>query len=103
MAQQDALTPSSSIEQALAWAKEVLVQGESPVIDARIILCHCLDVTPTYLMTWPEKALGAEAAEMYASPHTKAQLRYPCCTPDRFQRFLDTEAGGFTRHTDPSA
>lgn len=49
---------SNSIESLLQWATELLIASEhstdSPQLDARILLAHCLSKNTTYLMTWPE-------------------------------------------------
>lgn len=47
-----------TIAQALDWAKSHLAQGESPVIDARVLLCHVLNCSTTTLLTYPERPLS---------------------------------------------
>lgn len=47
-----------TIAEALAWAINSLAGGESPQLDARVLLAHCLDREQIYLHTWPEKALS---------------------------------------------
>ncbi len=44
-----------SIAQLLQWAKHRLAAQPSAALDARILLCHCLEVSPVYLLTWPER------------------------------------------------
>ncbi|GHD25675.1 peptide chain release factor N(5)-glutamine methyltransferase [Parahalioglobus pacificus] len=39
--------------------------GESALRDAEILLCHCIDRTRTYLYTWPEESVDAQAAAQY--------------------------------------
>ncbi|WP_137671520.1 peptide chain release factor N(5)-glutamine methyltransferase [Agarivorans sp. Toyoura001] len=46
-----------SIAQAQEWAKQALAGGESPKIDAKVILQHVLQCEQTYLLTWPERTL----------------------------------------------
>ncbi|GAA0356150.1 peptide chain release factor N(5)-glutamine methyltransferase [Bowmanella denitrificans] len=46
-----------TIQDALQWARQVLSDSESAALDARVLLCHSLDVSPVYLHTWPEKPL----------------------------------------------
>ncbi|WP_432462922.1 peptide chain release factor N(5)-glutamine methyltransferase [Agarivorans sp. QJM3NY_33] len=52
------MTPKPpSIAEALNWAKQTLFNGESPQIDARVLLQYVLQCEPAYLMTWPERHL----------------------------------------------
>ena len=45
------------IDQALKTGKQTLSNSESPEIDCTVLLCHVLKCNPTYLHTWPDKAL----------------------------------------------
>ena len=45
------------IDKALAWAVEQLEGGESPSVDAKVILANILGKSQTYLFTWPDKTL----------------------------------------------
>ncbi|NMH58804.1 peptide chain release factor N(5)-glutamine methyltransferase [Alteromonas ponticola] len=47
------------IEHALSWAQQELAGTESPVVDARALLSHCLGKTTSYLYTWPEREVSA--------------------------------------------
>lgn len=47
------------IDQALAWAVQQLEGGESPSVDAKVILANILGKSQTFLFTWPEKTLDA--------------------------------------------
>lgn len=47
-----------TIAQALAWAKSQLGESESPDLDARLLLAHCLEKPRVYLHTWPERILS---------------------------------------------
>jgi len=47
------------IDNALAWAAEQLEGGESPSIDAKVMLANILGKSQTYLFTWPDKTLDA--------------------------------------------
>ena len=47
------------IDNALAWAAEQLEGGESPSIDAKVMLANVLGKSQTYLFTWPDKTLDA--------------------------------------------
>ena len=46
------------IDKALAWAVEQLEGGESPSVDAKVILANILGKSQTYLFTWPDKTLA---------------------------------------------
>lgn len=56
-----------TIAQALDWAKNQLATGESPAIDARVLICHVLDCNPTWLMTYPEQVLSGEQVAKFQS------------------------------------
>ncbi len=45
---------TSTVEGLLQWAVQVLDGGDSPSLDARILLAHSLAKSTTFLMTWPE-------------------------------------------------
>ena len=47
------------IDNALAWAAEQLEGGESPSVDAKVMLANILGKSQTYLFTWPDKTLDA--------------------------------------------
>ncbi|MBJ2128840.1 peptide chain release factor N(5)-glutamine methyltransferase [Alteromonas sp. IB21] len=47
------------IDQALAWAVQQLEGGESPSVDAKVILANILEKSLTFLFTWPDKPLDA--------------------------------------------
>ncbi|MBT3135067.1 peptide chain release factor N(5)-glutamine methyltransferase [Alteromonas sp. ALT199] len=52
------------IDNALTWAVKQLEGGESPSVDAKVMLANILDKSQTYLFTWPDKMLNAtEKAE----------------------------------------
>ena len=46
------------IDNALAWAAKQLEGGESPSVDAKVILANILGKSQTYLFTWPDKTLA---------------------------------------------
>ncbi len=54
-----------TIQQALQWAKHQLIDGESAILDARILLCHVLECEPVTLMTYPEKVLTEEQESQF--------------------------------------
>lgn len=51
----------NSIAAQLNWAAKLIQSADSShtsfLLDAKILLSHCLNCTTTYLHTWPEKAL----------------------------------------------
>lgn len=49
----------------LNWAKAQLIDSSSPLLDARILLCHCSGLTPTYLMTWPDKQVDSTVKDTF--------------------------------------
>jgi len=53
------------IDAALAWAVAELHEGESPTVDAKILLSHVLDKPQVYLFTWPDKTLSVDALSQY--------------------------------------
>lgn len=67
----------STIAQALDWAKSQLAQGESPVIDAKVLLCHVLDCSNTKLITHPELALSAQETQRFTTLVLKRQQGHP--------------------------
>lgn len=48
------------IDACLTWAYQTLAGGDSPKLDARVLLCHVLKVEPSYLLTWPERCLSQD-------------------------------------------
>ncbi|WP_343033398.1 peptide chain release factor N(5)-glutamine methyltransferase [Alteromonas profundi] len=47
------------IDEALRSAAQTLKEGESPAVDAKVLLAYVLDKPVTYLFTWPEKQLSS--------------------------------------------
>jgi release factor glutamine methyltransferase len=45
------------IDDALVWAKFTLVNSDSALLDAQVLLAFVLDKETVYLMTWPERDL----------------------------------------------
>lgn len=54
-----------SVAQCLQLAGELESISDSARLDIELILCHVLQKNRTYLFTWPDKQLSAEAAEMF--------------------------------------
>ncbi|PKH03807.1 peptide chain release factor N(5)-glutamine methyltransferase [Psychromonas sp. MB-3u-54] len=62
------------IDDALSWAKFTLVDSESALLDAQILLAFVLEKETIYLMTWPERELSKEqksAFEVFISQRVK--------------------------------
>ena len=53
------------IDAALAWAVAELHEGESPAVDAKVLLSHVLDKPQVYLFTWADKTLSVDAISQY--------------------------------------
>ncbi|MFT6925504.1 MAG: release factor glutamine methyltransferase [Psychromonas sp.] len=47
-----------SIDETLTWAKLTLVNSESALLDAQVLLAFVLEKETIYLMTWPERELS---------------------------------------------
>jgi len=54
-----------SIGEALQWASERLAGGESPKLDARVMLQYVLACDTAYLLTWPERQLSPQQWQQY--------------------------------------
>lgn len=54
-----------SIESLLKWATAHLNDSESPALDARLLLCHCLECNQAYLLTWPDKVIDTTLTDQY--------------------------------------
>ena len=53
------------IDAALAWASNELEGGESPSIDAKVLLSSVLNQSQTYLFTWPDKLISESQLHDY--------------------------------------
>ena len=53
------------IDAALAWASNELEGGESPSIDAKVLLSSVLNQSQTYLFTWPDKLISESQLNDY--------------------------------------
>lgn len=47
------------IDEAVNWAKKLLVKSDSALLDAQVLLAFVLAKETVYLMTWPERELTA--------------------------------------------
>lgn len=58
----------NTIENCLKTARQQLIEAsltESPQLDAELLLSHVLQVSRTYLFTWPEKPLNTEQSVQF--------------------------------------
>ncbi len=55
------------IDNALSWAADALKAGESPQLDAKVLLAWVLEVSQTYLYTWPERELNEAQQEQFSA------------------------------------
>ncbi|MDF2179390.1 peptide chain release factor N(5)-glutamine methyltransferase [Aliiglaciecola sp. CAU 1673] len=66
-----------SIAQALTWAKSQFAASESPALDAKVLLAHCLEKPAIYLHTWPERALSEAQWQQFQSMVVKREAGHP--------------------------
>ena len=65
------------IDNALAWAAEQLEGGESPSVDAKVMLANILGKSQTYLFTWPDKTLDAAQKARFEADVAKRKRGEP--------------------------
>ena len=65
------------IDQALAWAIHQLEGGESPSVDAKVLLANILDKSQTYLFTWPDKTIDAAQKAQFETAISRRKLGEP--------------------------
>lgn len=63
------------IDTALNWAIKQLEGGESPSVDAKVLLAHVLNKTQTYLFTWPDKTISPIEQSQYEVAVKKKAIR----------------------------
>lgn len=51
--------------------------SDSPMLDAELILAHCLEKNRSFLHTWPEKQLDTNQLDCFESHIAKRQTDYP--------------------------
>jgi release factor glutamine methyltransferase len=62
------MSTSHSIQDTLQSAQQQLIAAgltDSPRLDAELLLCHALNVSRTYLFTWPERTLNTEHSKTF--------------------------------------
>ena len=65
------------IDNALTWAAEQLEGGESPSVDAKVMLANILGKSQTYLFTWPDKTLDAAQKAQFEADVAKRKRVSP--------------------------
>lgn len=55
------------IDDALVWAKFLLLGSDSALLDAQVLLAYVLEKETVYLMTWPERDLSPEHKHAFES------------------------------------
>ncbi len=65
------------IDNALRWAISQLEGGESPSVDAKVLLAHVLNQSQTFLFTWPDKTLSSEQQQQFENAVKKRQSGQP--------------------------
>jgi len=71
------LTNSMRIDEALKWAVAFLEGGESPSVDAKVLLANALNVNQTYLFTWPDKVLDSQTLHTFQKAVERRRLGEP--------------------------
>lgn len=58
-----------TLASALSWARRMLQQPDlanaDPLVDSKVLLCHCLQRPPVYLHTWPDRLLSQPQWQAY--------------------------------------
>lgn len=65
------------IDEALQWAVALLEGGESPSVDAKVLLANALNVNQTYLFTWPDKVLDSQTLHRFEKAVERRRLGEP--------------------------
>lgn len=65
------------IDEALAWANTVLKDGESPVVDSKVLLADVLKQSQTYLFTWPDKVISDAEEQQFKQVVTRRHKGEP--------------------------
>ncbi|WP_269520429.1 peptide chain release factor N(5)-glutamine methyltransferase [Alteromonas sp. BMJM2] len=65
------------IDEALTWAVALLEGGESPSVDAKVLLANTLNVNQTYLFTWPDKVLDSQSLHRFQKAVERRRLGEP--------------------------
>lgn len=66
-----------TIAQALTWARDCFQQSDSAAVDARVLLCHVIAQSQSYLFTWPDKVLTEQQQAMFSQLVEQRQSGHP--------------------------
>lgn len=82
----------TSIESALQWARAILNdKSETPVMDARILLCEVISARQEFLIRYPERTLTFKQADTFQSLVMRRANGEPIAYLLGRQRFYDLE------------
>jgi release factor glutamine methyltransferase len=70
-------TTVMTIRQALEWGLSQLSQSATPLVDARLLLCHVLQKTTTYLIAFDDVLLSESEASEFQQLVVKASQQTP--------------------------
>ncbi len=65
------------IQQASSHASSLLIQSESPILDAEILLAHVLGKSREFLITWPETDLSESEQQAFINLLEQRVLGHP--------------------------
>lgn len=77
----------ATISELLHWAKECLKHSESPLLDAKMLISHVLNVDKTYLYTWPEKIVSTQQEKQIIALVKERQSGKPIAYLIGYQEF----------------
>lgn len=78
-----------TIAQALDWAVQALKDGESPLIDAKVLLCDVLACNSARIMAYPEQALTEAQENQFKSYIQQRRVGKPVSYITGIQGFWD--------------
>lgn len=70
-------TQDLTIKQLQQWGTAQLTESDSAVLDVRILLCHCLQCEPVYLMTWPDKSVSQDIQRRFYDLIGQRKIGHP--------------------------
>jgi release factor glutamine methyltransferase len=79
----------STIVQALKHAQQLLLDSDSPALDAEVLLCLVLGVNRAYLRTWPERELTPEQWKQFQALIARRQAGEPIAYITGTREFWD--------------
>jgi len=67
----------TQIRDLLRCAEALLINSDSPALDAELLLAHCLKRNRTYLYTWPEREIAASDEALFRELLARRQQGEP--------------------------